>query len=157
MAKVPKLVATIRLAWADATPPAPGAISRPTCDDEGVAEYFTGKTWDGHLAQKLRYFDFAPNIFTEEAFAYYLAAYLIADLEDPQASDTNVERVLFWLSPDGSRPSEDVGRGVISRLSKAQRSALREFIEFIQEREAGLYEQECGGILRALDAADSHA
>jgi hypothetical protein len=157
MPKVPELVATIRLAWADATPPAPGTISRPTYDDEGVAEYFTGKTWDVHLAQQLRHLDFAPNIFTEAAFAYYLAAYLIADLEDPHISDTNVERVLFWLSRESSIPSENVGPGVISRLSKAQRSALQEFIEYIQERESGLYEQECVAILRTLDEADSHA
>jgi len=157
MTKVRGLIATIRLAWADATPPAPGTISRPTYDDEGVAEYFTGKSWDGHLAQQLRYLDFAPNIFTEEAFAYYLAAYLIADLEDPDTSDTNVERVLFWLSQDCSRLSENVGPGVIFRLSKAQRSALREFIDFVQERESGLCERECAVILRVLDEAAGHA
>ena len=157
MAEIPELVATIRAAWVDATPPTPGTISRPTYDDEGIGAYFTGKTWDGHSAQQLRRLDFAPNIFTEEAFAYYLAAYLIADLEDPVTSDTNAERVLFWLARESSRPSENVGPGVISRLSKAQRSALRAFIEFIQERESGLYEEECGPILRILDEAAGHA
>jgi hypothetical protein len=155
MTKIPELVATIRSAWATATPPAPGNISRPTYDDEGVADYFTGKTWDGHSAQQLRWFDFAPLIFTEEAFAYYLAAYLIADLEDPETSDTNVERVLFWLSKESSQPSENIGPGVISRLSKAQRSAFRAFIAFIQERESDFYEENCSQILRILDGAAS--
>jgi hypothetical protein len=150
------LVEMIRSAWEGVTPPDGGNISKPTYDDEGVSEYFTGKTWEGHTARELRILDFAPSVFTDEAFAYYLPAYLIADIEDPKESDTNAERVLFWLSQENQRPSENRGPSVIAKLSELQRSALCEYVAFIQEREHGLYEEECVTILRLLDEADRH-
>ena len=155
MAKVPELVAAIRLAWKDAAPPAAGRISRPTYDDEGVSEYFAGTSWDCHGAKQLRRYDFAPNIFTEEAFAYYLPGYLIAHLEDPDASDTNVERVLFHLARVSALPSEDMGARVVARLSEAQCSALQRFIEHIRQVEG--YEVECTAILKTLKSASGHA
>lgn len=133
----------IHLSWIDDTPPKSGAISKSTWD-EGVSEYFEGKKWQELSAAQLRSHDFAPNIFTDEAFAYYLPAYMVGDIEEPVVSDTNVERVLFWLSANR-------GSAVVSRLSEMQRLATRAYIEFIQQREQGLYDNECSTILRSLD------
>lgn len=138
-----EIIEAIRSAWADATPPRSGTISTSTCD-EGVTEYFGGTPWHVHTAAQLRSLDYAPNIFSDEAFAYYLPAYMIGDIEEPVVSDTNVERVLFWLSANR-------GSAVISRLSEMQRLATRAYIEFIQQREQGLYDDECSTILRSLD------
>ena len=150
------LVKMIRSAWEDARPPDSRNISMPTHDDEGVSEYFTGKTWDGHTACQLRVLDFAPNVFTNEAFAYYLPAYLIADIEDPEESDTNMERVLYWLSQENRLFSENRGPSVIARLSQLQRSALCEYIVFVHERERGLYDEACATIMRHLADASRH-
>ena len=138
-----EIVKIIRSAWADAIPPLSGNISESTWD-EGVTEYFAGTPWYVHSAAQLRSFDYAPHIFTDEAFAYYLPAYMIGDIEEPVVSDTNVERVLFWLSANR-------GSAIVSRLSEMQRLATRAYIEFIQQREQGLYDDECSTILRNID------
>lgn len=135
------LIASIHAAWAGARPPGAGEISLPTYDDEGVAAYFAGKSWEGHTARQLRRLDFAPNVLTAKAFAYYLPAYLIADIEDPAASDTNMERVLHRLID---------GRDAIALLDQAQRLALKAYIVFVHDREQGLYEVECSSILGLL-------
>jgi hypothetical protein len=137
------IVTLLNSAWGEAVAPLPWNISKPTYDDEGVSKYFTGKSWHGHSASELRRLDFAPNIFTDEAFAYYLPAYLIGDIEEPQESDTNVERVLFGLT--GAR-----GSAVLSKLDAMQCLAIRAYIEFIQMREQGLYDDECSIILSKL-------
>lgn len=155
MHTVHELVATIRSAWADAQPPKGDDISRPTYDDEGVSAYFSGKTWEGHTARQLRKLDFAPCIFTHEAFAYYLPAYLIADIEDPETSDTNMERVVFWLDPDHGWDLAAQGPAVIDRLTAAQRSALRQYILFIARREQGFHDELWEKIGRLLDKADA--
>jgi len=150
-----ELVAMVRSAWEDAQPPANENISRPTCDDEGVSAYFSGKTWKGHTARQLRQLDFAPCIFTHEAFAYYLPAYLIADIEDPETSDTNMERVVFWLDPDHGWDLAAQGPTVIDRLTAPQRSALRQYILFIERREQGFHDELWENIGRRLDEADA--
>lgn len=149
-----QLIELIQSAWGNATLPDRDNISSPTYDDEGVSAYFAGKTWRGHAAAQLRRLDFAPNIFTEDAFAYYLPAYLIADLEDPETSDTNIERVLFWLSNDGQ--SLRHGPAVIARLNALQRAALRACVEFVWHRDGYLIDEECTTILRLLQEADKH-
>ena len=147
-----QLVSTIRAAWADAVPPDAANISMKTYDDEGVSAYFSGKTWEGHSARQLRILDFAPCIFTADAFAYYLPAYLIADIEEPEVSDDNVQRVLYWLAEeDAAGESSGRGRNVIRRLNAAQKSALRAFLAFVQEREHGFYDDECMRILAFLE------
>lgn len=157
MQAIPSLVAMIRSAWACAIPPEADNISRPTYDDEGVCAYFSGKTWEGHTARQLRLLDFAPGIFTQEAFAYYLPAYLIADIEYPEISDTNMERVLYWLDRDNLRNPDMKGPTVIDRLTKLQRSALRAYVVFVQSREKGFYDEECGKIIGLLDEADGRS
>lgn len=150
-----ELVAMIRSAWDGTQPPASENISRPTYDDEGVSAYFSGKTWDGHTARQLRQLDFAPCILTQEAFAYYLPAYLIADIEDPDTSDTNMERAVFWLDRDKVRDLDEQGPAVIDRLTAPQRSALRQYILFIERRERGLHDELWEKIGRHLDEADA--
>jgi hypothetical protein len=151
-----ELVAAIRAAWAGAVPPEATNISMKTYDDEGVAAYFSGKTWEGHAPRQLRLLDFAPCIFTADAFAYYLPAYLIADIEDPETSDDNIPRVLYFLGAENdARPSSGRGRNVIRRLDGPQRAALRAYLAFLEEREQGCYDDECAPILAFLDEADT--
>lgn len=149
------LIAMIRSAWTDAQPPGDEHISRHTYDDEGVTAYFSGKTWDAHTARQLRILDFAPGIFTKAAFAYYLPAYLIADIADPETSDTNMERVVYWLDRDNVRGQADDGQSVIERLTAPQRSALSRYISFIRHREQGFHDELWEKIARRLDEADT--
>lgn len=72
---------------------------------------------------------------------------MIADIEESDVSDINVEGILF-------RFDSYQDPAIVSRLSSMQRSALRAYIEFVQAREAGLADKECATILRFLDEAD---
>jgi hypothetical protein len=47
--------AAIHRAWQASQPPPPDRISAPTYDDEGVAAYFRGRTWQNHEVATLRY------------------------------------------------------------------------------------------------------
>lgn len=144
-----ELVTMIRSAWENASPPEPGNISQPTYDDEGVADYFAGKSWQGHTAAPLRRLSHALTFFTDEAFAYYLAAYMIADIEEPEASDINVEGMLYRL--DGYQ-----AESIVTMLNAMQRNALRAYIVFVKAREFGMLSRECSTILALLDKADAN-
>lgn len=106
----PDLIKMIRTAWTDATPPQPGNISQPTYDDECVADYFSNKPWQEQSAAQLRLLTHALTFFTDEAFVYTLPAYLIADIEEPEVSDTNAEGIL-------SRLASSEGPAMASRLN----------------------------------------
>ncbi|BBB68233.1 hypothetical protein UNDYM_3980 [Undibacterium sp. YM2] len=144
-----ELVTLIRSAWENATPPEPGNISQPTYDDEGVAGYFTGKSWQGHNAAQLRRLTHALTFFTDEAFAYYLSSYMIADIEEPEVSDVNVEGMLYRLD-------RYQAQSIVTMLNAKQRNALRSYIVFVKARELGMLSRECSTILSFLDEADKH-
>lgn len=129
-----ELIAEIESAWSGATPPASDNISMPTYDDEGTSDYFRGKTWRGHTAAQLRSLDFSLTILTPEAFAYFLPAYMIADIQDPEASDINAQYLLFNLS---SGQSSDPNRTVtiLSLLSSVQRKAVTLYFEHVRARD----------------------
>lgn len=140
-----ELIARIRRAWAGMTPPAAGAISMPTYDDEGVSTYFAGKSWEGHDARALRRLDFATSVFTEEAFAYYLPAYLIAAIEDPDTLDVVTDFILYSLA------GKERGPAVIARLDAAQRSVLREYLQLVRHREGDVMDEHIAAIEPFLD------
>ena len=71
-------------------------------DDEGVADYFRKTSWHGHSVQNLRYHSCALSFFTPAAFHYYLPAFLIADLEDPEEADIITNSVQFDFTASSS-------------------------------------------------------
>jgi hypothetical protein len=146
MQEIAQLVDEIESAWSCARPPQASDISTPTYDDEGVSAYFAGKTWQGHSAKMLRVMSFAPGVLTNQAFAYFLPAYMKADLEEPDVADTIVESLLFGLAWDGERRVS-----VVALLNRAQKLALAKYIRHVHQREDGLYEADCHKILQLLE------
>lgn len=53
-----------------------------TLRDEGVVDYFAGKTWQGHEVKDLHYHYDALSFFTPKAFRYFLPAFMLADLSE---------------------------------------------------------------------------
>jgi hypothetical protein len=53
-----------------------------TLHDEGIVDYFAGKTWQGHNLKDLHDHYDALSFFTPKAFRYYLPAFLLADLSE---------------------------------------------------------------------------
>src|SRR4051794_22113680 len=92
-------------AFNDTPMPGPGDVSVPTYDDEDTANYFTGKAWQGHSARALREHESSMCFFTPGAFRYYLPAFMLAELDDPETADVIAEGILFHLY-NGSRSNE---------------------------------------------------
>ena len=84
----------IRQAWRDVAYPGDDHISRPdSYDDEGIANYFRGTTWRGHDPMKLRGHSSAFTFFTPEAFHYWLPAFMIAAIQNPEEADVILARI----------------------------------------------------------------
>jgi hypothetical protein len=123
--------AQIIAAWRDAVYPGDDKICAPTYDDEGVAAYFRGRTWEGHEVKSLRYHSVGLSFFTAEGFAYYLAAYLLAVIDDASAADVIVDSILFHLSP--TQLGKTWADGYLARLaclSNVRRAAVIAYLEW---------------------------
>ncbi|MDB4955803.1 MAG: hypothetical protein JWO36_3372 [Myxococcales bacterium] len=123
--------AQIVAAWRDAVYPGDDKICTPTYDDEGVGAYFRGRTWQAHEVTSLRYHEVGLSFFTAEAFAYYLAAYLLAVIDDESAADVIVDSIRFHLSP--TQLGKTWGNTYLARLaclSTAQRAAVIAYLEW---------------------------
>ncbi len=56
--------------------------------DEGVSDYFRGTTARGHDPADLHWHLVALSFFTDEAFRYWLPAFMQAELEAPEVTDS---------------------------------------------------------------------
>jgi len=75
----------IELAFTDTPYPGDDNIAGP--NDEGTLEYFSGKTWKGHSARELRKHSSSLYFLTPDAFRYFLPAYMVAAVEQPDEAD----------------------------------------------------------------------
>ena len=89
----------IEAAFADT--PAPGRECEDisaSMDDEGIVAYFRGRTWRGHRVKDLREHEAALSLFTDKAFRYWLPAFMLAELEDPETADVIAGGITFQLT-----------------------------------------------------------
>src|SRR5687767_12111921 len=119
-----EVIQLIENAWRDVEYPGDDRIFTPdSYDDEDITNYFRGTTWRGHDTAKLRARSSAFTFFTPEAFHYWLPAFLIAAVENPEDAD-----VLLDYIP------RSVSDGYASRrlllFSQAQREALAAYLRF---------------------------
>ncbi len=110
-----------------------------------IADYFRSKTWHSHKVKDLRYHEAALNLFTEEALHYYLPAFVLAELEDPEEADVIYDGLIFIFTPSGSSGAKEN----VQLLSPAQRKVMIEYFQDCLE-EGGEYLD--GHISQAIDA-----
>jgi hypothetical protein len=93
-------------AFADTPRPPDGATSADTYDDEGTEEYFRGRPWQGHSTERLRHFESSMCFFTPQAFRYFLPAYMLAELDDPDEANAIAQGIAFHFCnfAEGQRP-----------------------------------------------------
>jgi len=124
-----EVIAHITAAFADT--PSPGAgfddISA-TKWDEGIVEYFRGKTWRGHRVKDLRHHEAALSFFTDKAFRYWLPAFMLAELESPEEADVIAEGIAFHLTQ--ARDAE----ARLSQFSSDELSAIAAFLDVCAHR-----------------------
>jgi hypothetical protein len=121
-----ELKAAIETAFADT--PAPGDnfedISA-TQWDEGIVDYFRGTTWRGHAVRDLRCHAAALSFFTDKAFRYWLPAFMLAELEDPEGeADIIAESIAYkFLPSEFGRPDAR-----LEQFSAAELEAIAAFL-----------------------------
>jgi hypothetical protein len=122
------VIQLIEDAWREVPYPGDDKIFRPdSYDDEGIANYFGGRTWRDHSAADLRAYSSAFTFFTPEAFHYWLPAFMIAAIQSPEEADVIVEYIAWHL---GAR-HEPKGW---SLFSPAQRQAVAKYFQFQIDR-----------------------
>ncbi len=133
----------IESAFADV--PHPGDCHITTCsgdEADDITAYFRGRTWRGHSSEQLCYHNSAFSFFTEDALIYYLPAFLIALVEDPETANTIAEPILWmFTAPRGNkqRHGEAFDR-LITRLTAPQRDALLRVFQHLHYDVAALVE-----------------
>jgi len=127
--------------------PSPGItdeeISR-TPADEGVADYFRGRSWRYHTVRTLRWHSSAIIYFTDKAFRYYVPAFMLAELQDHEVADVIWESIVFRLYQD------DAGQ-MLESFSDAELLATAAFLEECAFR----YNDVGGGCGRALQSVQA--
>jgi len=129
--EVAELKNKIRVAFNDT--PYPKSKLTDTYDDEGVSEYFQGKSWDGNDVSDLRYHSVALSLFEPEAFRYYLPAFMLAELEDPDTADIIGESIVFHFSQP-EKPWEENFEKRLFLFTSIEKEAILEFIDYMQAK-----------------------
>ncbi len=123
---MPKEEVRLKIESAFADTPAPGRefndISASS-DDEGIVAYFRGRSWQGHRVEDLRKHGAALSLFTGKAFRYWLPAFMLAELEDPEAADAIAEGIAFQFSEAQGREER------IRQFTRDELEAIAAFFE----------------------------
>tara|TARA_B100000745_G_scaffold12406_2_gene9258 strand:- start:497 stop:991 length:495 start_codon:yes stop_codon:yes gene_type:complete len=126
------LVLEIKNAWSNTYYPGDQNIfTKSSYDDEGITEYFIGTGWENHEIRDLReYCSALPLYFTPAAFHYWIPAYLIAALEDPDELSQGIDAIVdsFLVQKQGSRQENEVN----NKLAHFSREQLRVTVSAIE-------------------------
>lgn len=149
------LLSAIEHAFASAVLPSGDLIAMPTVDDEGISQFFRGRTWKSLTAQQLREQDFAPTIFTPAAFAYFAPAYITAYVVAPNTLDSAVENFIHNLGSgnDPAIPQYHRAREIYRRFSSEQLEVVRAFLRLYVANEFACGHQFAEQALSLYDAA----
>lgn len=143
VSKEVELVQEIEAAFTDTQYPGDNAIvplyeNQPHCPEcAGLANNFRGKTWRSISLETLAWERSSLPPFTDQAFQYYLPAFLRAALLHRLETDTLWENIFYTLTP----PEEATGRemasfvGRINGFNAGQKAVLKEYMRFYLETE----------------------
>jgi len=137
------VIGLIEGAWQEVPYPGDEKIFTPdSYDDEDIVNYFGGTTWRGHSPTDLRCHSSAFTFFTPEAFHYWLPAFMIAAIENPEEADVVCERIAWSVSDNHAAQRWPL-------FSEAQREAVATYLRFqIQKSADGAdHERKALGIL----------
>ncbi len=113
-------------------------VSRPrddavfASDSEGADTVFCGRDWRDLEPRDLAYHSFALSVFTPEAFAYYLPAFMLGALSEATSGFPDI--LIDRLSPPKSDPSRPSFAGWWERLNRAQQRTIVAFLRHYSSR-----------------------
>ena len=119
---------TIIEAFAKTPYPGDDNIAAPNWDDEGTTEYFRGKDWRGRSPKDLRQYASSLSFFTPDAFRFFLPAFMLAELDDPETADIIAESIAFDFTQALSREDR------IRQFAKPELAAIAAFFDECAQR-----------------------
>lgn len=138
------IIENIERAWVNVPYPGDDRIFTPDSnDDEGIRDYFSGTSWHGHAPEELRgHCSAISTFFTPEAYHYWLPAYLIAAVEDPEELSQGVDAILDSLKPEGifEFPEQKMR---LELLTQDQLLAVIEAVEYLEQKFADPSHPKC--------------
>jgi len=110
--------------------PADDELLHSDCrDDVDILEFYGGIKWQEMTDDMVVYVYAAPTAFSAKAFQYYLPAYLIWTLRNPDSPDYAGESTLLALDPGTPDESlHDFRKSKFAMLTLEQRGLVREVL-----------------------------
>lgn len=142
---------TIKHAFADVEYPGDNNITRcpyhcGPCQE--IADYFKGKTCEGHSVEDLRDHHTALSLFTPEAFHFFLPAFMLASIESYNNTDILPDSIRFHF--DFNLEHRDHFLVRLTNFSQEQREVIIEYLRFMEAKGAGSSEDAIGLLKEAL-------
>lgn len=138
MADTDRLINEIKAAFADRKYPGDDHIVRgwdtPISSDESdIFRLFGGRHWSEVPHQELLKKEEALSFFEPEAFCFYLPAFLIATLHDPEEADVTLDHCVycFNIAPDNQNRNFNLAR--ITLFNKDEKVAIARYLAAISE------------------------
>ena len=100
-----------------------------------IADYFKGKTWEGHSEEELRDHHTALSLFTPEAFQYFLPTFMLASLESYDKVHILPDAIRFDF--EFNLDHRDYFLVRVNRFTAAQRNVIIEFLRHMEAKGAG--------------------
>ncbi|WP_377192896.1 DUF6714 family protein [Ruegeria meonggei] len=124
------LTTLIKAAFDCLEPPSDDELLHPDCmDDVDILEFYGGVKWQEMTDRMIVYGYAAPTAFSPKAFQYYLPAYLIWTLRNPDSPEYASESIIQALDPGTSKEMlHDFRKSKFSLLSLEQKEAVRRFL-----------------------------
>ncbi len=130
-----RLVQEIVDAFKDLTCPSDSELLHPDCfDDVDILEFYGGVRWQEMTDTMVVRGYAAPAAFSPRAFQYYLPAYLIWTLKNPDSPEYAGESLLLALDPasDGER-LHAFKKSKFQMLTPQQVSVVRKFLRLLSD------------------------
>lgn len=125
------LINVIQKAFTDTPYPGDDNIGYSTTDFDGIrhTEVLRGKHWKEISLEIIQPIDLSLYFVTDDAFVFYLPAFLLASLEAD--ADSVYDHVMFVLTlPSDTSSYAPLFRRIVAILSMAQKEAIRSYLEY---------------------------
>jgi hypothetical protein len=135
----------IAAAFADVPQPGDDTITRcpyQCFECTAVAGFFKGKSWQDIAVADARHYHGALNVFTPEAFHYYLPAFMFASIDSYDKHDIIPDSIRYHL--EFNLEHRDYFNVRMSKFSPAQKRVITEFLRHMESRGAGSAEDAIG-------------
>ncbi len=129
---IESLEADIRLAFDDRSPPTDEQLLHPDCrDDVDIQQFYGGVAWQDMDDAMIVYNYAAPGAFSPKAYRYYLPAYLIWALRNPDNIEYVSEAFLISLDPGTELEMlHEFRKSKFELLTREQKSVVKKFLNY---------------------------